>query len=364
MGYYGYPRYVPVAEKKATAEKKLKQLKKKNPKIQPIQIEGKAIAKSWWGKSWNKNLECYADYTNRIGRGRSYLRHGAVLDLQIKPGKITALVQGSTSKPYKVEIGINKLSQDRWKKIKKICENKIESLSELLEGKFPKNLGEIFMEKNKGLFPSPKEINFNCSCPDIASMCKHVAATLYGIGARLDKDTSLFFTLRKVNMDELIKLAVKSKTKKLLEKTDSKSSKVIDDSDLESIFGIDMVSSVEPATIKLPKATVFKKAKISKKSKSSKTDNASIKKQTAKTTSPKHTSYGKTISIQQNTNLNKKQPYDIIVGIIRRRTINGINVKGIKEKTGFDEQQIRNCVYKAKRNGLIKIQNRGVYLKS
>ncbi|MBF0119369.1 MAG: hypothetical protein HQK79_11080 [Desulfobacterales bacterium] len=242
MPYYygGYPEYVSVAEKKAKALRKLKELQKKNPNINPITISSNSIANTWWGKSWNKNLERYADYTNRIERGRSYVKNNAVLDLQILPGKITSLVQGRESTPYSITITISELNKTTWEEVKKGCEGRLESLAELLSGKFPKALEEIFMAKGSGLFPSPKEIEFDCSCPDWASLCKHVAATLYGVGARLDQDPSLFFKLRKVDMNELIKEVVSDQTKKLLEKAEKKTSRVIDESKLSNIFGIEM----------------------------------------------------------------------------------------------------------------------------
>ena len=111
MSYFRFPRYVSVAEKRARAEKKIRQLKKKNPNLAPVILEGRSLAKTWWGKSWNENLERYADYSNRIGRGRSYVRHMAVLDLEIRPGSVKALVQGSANKPYSVEIGIQALKK-------------------------------------------------------------------------------------------------------------------------------------------------------------------------------------------------------------------------------------------------------------
>ncbi|MFV9645553.1 MAG: hypothetical protein ACNYWU_07000, partial [Desulfobacterales bacterium] len=245
MGYWGYyPPYVTVAKKKAKAAKKLKQLKKKNPDIKPILLEGSTIARTWWGKSWNLNLERYADYSNRIGRGRSYVRHGAVLDLQINSGKVESLVQGTRSKPYSVIIKIKAVNKNTWKHIKAACEGKLDSLQELLAGKFPKALGEIFTIQGKGLFPSPKEIDFSCSCPDWAYMCKHVAATLYGIGARLDEEPGLFFKLRKVKMEALVTQAVEDKTRKLLKKAKKKTARVIADSDLADVFGIDMEEAV------------------------------------------------------------------------------------------------------------------------
>lgn len=265
MTYWGYPPYVSAAEKKAKAAKKRAQLMKKNPGLKPVLLPGSTLARTWWGKSWNKNLERYADYSNRIGRGRSYVRHGAVLDLQIDPGAVKALVQGSGSKPYSVAIEIKNLNKNIWNEIKATCEGKLESLQELLMGDFPKTLGEIFMQKEAGLFPSPKEINFNCSCPDWADMCKHVAASLYGVGARLDEEPSLFFKLRKVDVDDLVTQAVEDKTRKLLKKAEKKSGKVLDDSRLSELFGIEMEGESAPKpTRKKPKAKARGKKASSK----------------------------------------------------------------------------------------------------
>lgn len=247
MSYWGFPRYVSVGEKKQKAKKKLEQLQKKNKNIEPIIIEGRTLAHTWWGKSWNKNLEGYADYSNRIGRGRSYVRCGSVLDLQISEGEVKSLVQGSESRPYSIVIKIKALEKSVWGKIKDICEGKLDSLQELLVAKFPKALDEIFTAYGKGLFPAPKEIDFDCSCPDWASMCKHVAATLYGVGARLDKDPNLFFALRKIEINDLITETVKDKAKDLLAKAKKKSSRIIEDQDLSSVFGIEMDSVSKPA---------------------------------------------------------------------------------------------------------------------
>ena len=264
MSYWSYPEYVSVGEKKAKAATKLKQMQKKNPNIKPIIIEGKTIANSWWGKSWNSNLERYADYSNRIGRGRSYVRNGAVLDLQIESGNVKALVQGSTSSPYSVTVEIKSIKKDVWSNIKSACKGKLESLSELLIGKFPKALDEVFTAEGVGLFPLPKEINFDCSCPDWASMCKHVAATLYGIGARLDRDPNLFFKLRKVDVGVLITETVKDKTKELIRKAGKKSSRVIEDTDLSSVFGIE-IDTPTKKTPALKKSTKGKTNSLSKK---------------------------------------------------------------------------------------------------
>lgn len=240
MGYYyeSFPKYVSVAEKKAKSMKTLEKLKKKNPDIEPVTIEGKALAVNWWGKSWNMNLESYADYSNRIGRGRSYIRNGCLLDLKIKKGDVTALVQGSGRSPYKVSIQIDTLKKENWKKVTELCNRRIDSLEQLIEGKFPKELERLFVEKEYGLFPSPEEIHFNCSCPDWAYMCKHVAAVLYGIGARLDKQPMLFFELRNINSSELIKKSMESRLNNMLKNARKKSNREILDEDVFDIFGI------------------------------------------------------------------------------------------------------------------------------
>ena len=354
MGYWSYyPPYVSVAEKKAKAVRKLKQLKKKNPDIKPILLEGRSIAKTWWGKSWNLNLERYADYSNRIGRGRSYVRHGAVLDLQIDSGKVESLVQGTRSKPYSVGIKIKAINKKIWQGIKADCKGKLDSLQGLLTGKFPKTLGEIFTVQGKGLFPSPKEIEFSCSCPDWAYMCKHVAATLYGIGSRLDEDPALFFKLRKVKMKDLITQAVEDETRKLLKKAKKKTGRIIAESDLADVFGIEMEDHVvfDKKKAKAPVKTSGKKKSsrpISKKVKAKSITGKSKKKIASKKVTPKTKS---------------KSPYDTVVGIVRRSR-KGVTVARIREKTGLDNNQIRNLIYKAKREGKIKNLKRGVYTSS
>lgn len=246
MAYYSdFPKYVSVADRRKKAEKAIEKLKKGTPDIAPIRIEGRTIAKTWWGKSWCSNLERYADYANRIDRGRSYVRHGAVLDLRLAGGKASALVQGSASRPYKVEVTIAPLVDKIWREMVTACTGKIGSLQELATGKMPKALAELFTLKGKGLFPSPKEIQFSCSCPDGAWMCKHVAAVLYGIGARLDEDSTLFFTMRNVKMGDLITSSIAEKSKDMMEKagnvgTGRRSRRVMADADLSRKFGVDI----------------------------------------------------------------------------------------------------------------------------
>ncbi|MBI5346928.1 MAG: SWIM zinc finger family protein [Chlamydiae bacterium] len=271
MGYYSrWPEYVSVAEKKRKAEKHLKSLGKKGKKLNPITIKGRNIANTFWGKAWCENLESYSDYENRLPRGRSYVRNGSVLDLQITQGKIKAQVMGSYL--YEIEIEIKPMTDAKWKALVKLCSGKIDSMIELLQGKFSQGVMSIITEKEGGLFPKPGEIEMDCSCPDSAGMCKHLAAVLYGVGATLDNNPEALFTLRHVNHIDLI-TAVGSK-ETLIQKGAGET--VLKDSELSNIFGIDIdegkVAKPAPKKAKSPKKVKTKtsKSKIKSTKKSSK----------------------------------------------------------------------------------------------
>jgi uncharacterized Zn finger protein len=233
--YYGYS-YKP-RKTQADIAKQVEKLRKKNPHIQPVTIDGK-LAKTWWAQAWNKNLESYADYSNRIERGRSYVRSGAVLDLSITPAQVHALVQGSRAKPYEVTVSIDPLPKAKWDKIIGQCSHKIGSLEELVAGKFPQEFMELFASRGEGLFPSPQEIHFICSCPDWAYMCKHVAAVLYGIGARFDNDPTLFFLLRDIDFAELLKKSVDEKMKSMLKNAGKPTGRIMKDVNTLELFGV------------------------------------------------------------------------------------------------------------------------------
>ena len=191
--YSWFPDYSQptVSEIQSRAKNASKNAKKGGQELHPIVVTGRQIAREWWGVAWCENLERYADYDSRIGRGKRYIRAGAVIDLQIAEGVIIARVQGSRRTPYTVSVKIDPLSKDRADAIIAQCSRQIKNLEALLSGNFPEELQGLFTGRD-GLFPSPKEIHFDCSCPDWASMCKHVAATLYGVGVRLDDDPLLF----------------------------------------------------------------------------------------------------------------------------------------------------------------------------
>ena len=222
--------------KAVNVERALAQLRKMNPHVEPVVVQGRKICVTWWGIAWNENLESYADYESRIGRGRTYVRAGRVLDLQISPGLVKALVAGTEN--YEVEIAIKPLDKEKWQLIVDAAGRQIASLEELAEGKFPKTLADLFTMHEAGLFPSPEEISFDCSCPDWAVMCKHVAATLYGIGNRLDDDPTLFFKLRDIDFELLLKKSVESKLTSMLENAERKSGRIIEKADIGKLFGI------------------------------------------------------------------------------------------------------------------------------
>jgi uncharacterized Zn finger protein len=236
MSYHQWRPYVPVAEKRRKAEKKLAKLKNQGQRVSPVTIEGRAIAKSFWGKSWCNNLERYSDYENRLPRGRTYVRNGSVVDLQIARSMVSALVSGSHL--YKVTIAITPVTATRWKAICTDCAGTIDSLVELLQGRLSKAVMDRVCREDDGLFPAPKEIKLACSCPDWADMCKHVAAVLYGVGARLDERPALLFELRGVDEKELLANAGQELSRK---KAVPAKAKVLDDGDVAALFGLEMV---------------------------------------------------------------------------------------------------------------------------
>ena len=192
-----------------------------------------AIASTFWGRAWCDNLESYSDFSNRLPRGRTYVRNGSVVDLQIEPGKITSIVSGSSL--YRIAIKIRPLAAPRWKKLKQQCGAGIGSVVELLQGRLSSSVMAVVTSHDSGLFPAPAEIEMSCSCPDWAGMCKHVAATLYGVGNRLDRQPELFFKLRQVDHLELIAEAGREapKPKGARRKTIAKDQ-------LANVFGIEL----------------------------------------------------------------------------------------------------------------------------
>lgn len=257
MSWYPFKPYTSVAERRRKAEQAAKALAKDGKKLQPVQPTGRKIATTFWGKAWCDNLEAYSDFANRLPRGRSYLTNGSVLDLQISAGKITGLVQGSDL--YKITIKIDPLSKTRWEALKKAAAGKVTNLLDLLQGKLSKDLLTEITAKNTGLFPSPKEIHMDCSCPDWADVCKHVAAVMYGVGTRLDSSPELFFTLRGVEMQELVSAASKNVAAPI---TGKSKKTALAATDLSELFGVEIESDAPPTPKAKTKATAKAKRKV------------------------------------------------------------------------------------------------------
>ena len=237
MAWYGWRPYVPVAERRRRAMKKMNALRKKGVDVQPIEIEGRKIAKTFWGEAWCDHLESFSDFANRLPRGRTYVRNGSVCHLAIAKGKIEAKVVGSEI--YNLRVDIKTLPAKKWNGVKQRCGGQIGSLIELLAGRLSDSVMEVVTDRKNGLFPLPGEISLNCNCPDWAIMCKHVAAVLYGVGARLDEKPELLFLLRGVDHEELIEADAEAAVSAA---TTRGRSKRLGADDLSDVFGIDLAA--------------------------------------------------------------------------------------------------------------------------
>jgi uncharacterized Zn finger protein len=242
MGFDGFRPYVPIGLRQLRARRAMERLRKQGHDIAPVVIEGRAIAKTFWGESWCRNLERYSDYANRLPRGRTYVRNGSVVDLQIAAGEVNARVAGSEL--YTVRVSVSVLPKKRWAALCDDCAGGIDSLVELLQGRLSQGVMARICAEKTGLFPSPAEIRFGCSCPDWASMCKHVAAVLYGIGARLDLRPELLFVLRRVDHAELIGRAGKDLP---FSRKAPASGRVLASQGLSELFAIELAEYKPPA---------------------------------------------------------------------------------------------------------------------
>jgi uncharacterized Zn finger protein len=255
--YGGWPEYVPVAQRRANAKLEVDKLRKKGEDIQPVEIEGRTIARSFWGKGWCTHLESFGDYSNRLPRGRSYARNGSVCHLGISKGKVEAIVSGSEL--YRVSVEIAPLKKAKWSKLKQRCTGKIGSLIELLQGKLSEEIMGTVTDRDDGLFPKPGEIKYSCNCPDWADMCKHIAAVMYGIGARLDAQPELLFLLRGVDHEDLISTDAATEA---IAGTGSRRTRrrTLAGKDLENVFGVELDDAEDAVPITAPVRRPRKKA--------------------------------------------------------------------------------------------------------
>jgi uncharacterized Zn finger protein len=236
--YFQWKPYVPAAERRKKAQRASARFKIDGQTLSPVIAARGAIAKTFWGKAWCENLERYSDFSNRLPRGRTYLRNGSVIDLKITAGQVSARVMGS--RLYEVAVKISAVPKSRWQAIGTDCAGSIDSAVELLQGRLSKSVMERICRPQTGMFPAPKEITFTCSCPDWAAMCKHVAAVFYGVGARLDEQPELLFALRRVDAKDLV---ARAGAGLLPAKRNPAAGKVLDDSMLAEVFGIEMAEA-------------------------------------------------------------------------------------------------------------------------
>ncbi len=244
MNWWSYTRKPSAHARRQKLAREARRFAREGRQMSPVAIDGRTIARSFWGKAWCTNLESYRDFENRLPRGRTYVRSGAVLDLKIAAGKITALVCGTDL--YHVTIAVKPLVPAHWDRIKTQCAGNVGSIIELLEGRLSERVMQIITHRDDGLFPKPAEIQMECSCPDWATMCKHVAAVMYGVGARLDREPELLFTLRNIDHAELIAQAADLTVTR---KTAGR--KTLADDVLGDVFGIDLEAAPLPATAQL-----------------------------------------------------------------------------------------------------------------
>jgi len=236
-----------------------KLLKKSRRPAEPVTIAGRKrqLATTFWGKAWCDNLERYADFANRLPRGRAYLRNGSVLDLTIAEGRIEAYVAGSEL--YRVTIGIAPLAKTRWRQVVSRCTGRIGSLVGLLRGELSDEVLAVLTHAQDGLFPEPREMTLDCSCPDQADLCKHVAAVLYGVGIRLDAKPELFFVLRRADQAELLSSATAS----ALSHGRPAAGKRIADDRLSAVFGIELEDAAPSA--RTPTRRMLGPSRVSKR---------------------------------------------------------------------------------------------------
>lgn len=227
-------RYVPVRERLDAAGRYAEELAQQGIALDPVEIEGRVIARSFWGAAWCQHFEGLGDYSNRLPRGRTYARNGSVIHLKLAAGAIDALVSGSQI--YTVKGKVKPLPRPRWREVVEECAGRVGSLVDLLQGRIERGVMEVLARPAAGLFPAPNEIEFSCSCPDWALLCKHVAAVFYGVGARLDRDPALLFELRSVNGADLIAAAAQAGG---LATTPAAESPLAGE-DLGAVFGIEL----------------------------------------------------------------------------------------------------------------------------
>lgn len=306
-------------------------LKAEGLELSPVEpVKGHRIATTFWGQAWCRNLTRYSDYENRMPRGRSYVRHGSVVHLEVEPGEIHALVSGSDL--YRVTIRIEPLARKQWDAILGQCAGEIEDLVHLLRGEPPKRVMEIVTRPGDGLFPTPKEIELDCSCPDWADMCKHAAAVLYGVGVRLDHDPEQLFRLRSVDPNDLVSAVPDA--------AESDEDDALAGEDLSALFGIRLEGEDSPAISGAPGSMGAVRRKVSRRKVSRK--KATRKKATRKKTVRKKAARKK--AVRKKSGATRKKATGAAGRKVVRRKVGGgaaVRKKATRKKTAVRKKAVR-----------------------
>lgn len=160
---------------------------------------------TWWGQRWIAALEALgAAYANRLPRGRTYARRGSVEDLKVAAGSVTARVQGTRVRPYRVQLQLPVFDDATWAAITAALAGRVRIAAELLDARMPEDIDEVLVGCGVSLFPTARELATRCSCPDVANPCKHVAAVHYVLAQTFDADPFLLPTLRGRDRDALL----------------------------------------------------------------------------------------------------------------------------------------------------------------
>jgi len=189
MSYWEYEYYEPAKPKKVK---------------DGIRLESTKMGATWWSKKWISLLDSFG-WSNRLARGRRYARSGQVVNVTINPGVITAKVQGTRSIPYDVVISIPPFTTSQWTKIFKELDAQAIYTAKLLASEMPSDIEDVFTRAQVSLFPqSKRDLTTECSCPDSANPCKHIAAVYYVIGEEFDRDPFLIFHLRGRSKEQIL----------------------------------------------------------------------------------------------------------------------------------------------------------------
>lgn len=190
------------ADLEAQARRELIELKSAGEEVRPVVGTTRKLAAHFWGSAWMKHLALCESGGWSLSAGRTLLRHGCVLDLQLEAGLIRARVM--EERLHDVEIALDPLDGERLEELRTICSGKIDSLVPLLEGTLDDALLATLCNAETGLLPEPGAWHMSCTCPDWSEPCPHAAAAIYAAGILIDAEPSLLFRLRQVSPEDLL----------------------------------------------------------------------------------------------------------------------------------------------------------------